>query len=473
MPDGFLADCRAAIGPANVLTLPGDLQRFERDVWHQYEGRAAAVVRPGSAGEVARVVRLAAQHDVALVPQSGNTGLVNGGIPDVSGRQVVLSVEGLDRIRSIDPAGNYIVAEAGCILDRVHEAADAANRLFPLALGSSASCRIGGNVATNAGGLNVLRYGMMRELVLGIEVVLADGTLVGLLKPLRKDNTGYALKQLFIGSEGTLGIVTAASLRLFGKPRERVTMWLAVTAPADAIAIFKALRERFGELLSACELLASDCIDIAAAGLPGARYPLAEPHPWHLLIEVAWSFPDGLRERVESALEAIMAEGLSRDGTIAASEAQRANMWRLREGQSAAASKLGYILRSDVSVDIGRLPEFLHWISSLGPRLSGQGIRVLPFGHVGDGNIHVNYVVPPENNSAALCAMLLDELCDEVDRLGGSISAEHGVGRAKRDAVAARKPARLLAVERRIKSLFDPQNILNPGVMLGGAETSP
>ena len=465
MPDSFLAACQRVVGPANVLLRPEDMERFERDVWGQYRGRAAAVLRPGSAQDVAMVVALASEHEIALVPQAGNTGLVNGSIPNPGGDEIVLSVERLNRIRAIDAAGEYLIAEAGCILDDVHAAADAENRMFPLSLGSSGSCRIGGNVATNAGGLNVLRYGMMRDLVLGLEVVLADGTLLDLLNPLRKDNTGYALRQLFIGSEGTLGVITAASLRLFGKPRERVTVWLAIETPEDAITIFKMLRERFGELLSAFELMIADCIDIAAGGLEGVQSPVSAPHPWHLLIEVAWTFEDGLRQRVEAELERIMAAGLCRDGTIAASEAQRANMWRLREGQSEAASKLGYILRSDVSVPIARLPELLHWTTAVQRTLAARGIRVLPFGHVGDGNLHVNYILP-EGGGQAMHDSLLSELYDKVDSLDGSISAEHGVGRAKRDAVLARKPAPIRAAERQIKSFFDPQNILNPGVVV-------
>ena len=361
MHETFIADCRAAIGAEHVLTESVDMIRFAHDFWDQYKGHAAAVLRPGTTAEVASLVALASTHRVPLVPQAGNTGLVNGGIPDASGREVVLSVERLNRIRAIDPAGDYLIAEAGCILDDVQRAAGNAGRLFPLAMGSSGSCRIGGNLATNAGGLNVLRYGMARDLVLGLEVVLHDGSILDLLKPLRKDNTGYDLKQLFIGSEGTLGIVTAAVLRLVAQPRERVTMWLAVATPEDAVALFKTCRSRFGELISAFEIHCSEGVEIAVNGLAGARRPVAAPSPWHLLIEVAWTFAEGLRGKVDAMLEDILSEGLCSDGTIAENEAQRANMWRLREGQSESARAFGYILRSDVSVAIAALPDLLSW----------------------------------------------------------------------------------------------------------------
>jgi len=463
--DSFLAACRAAIGAGHVLTEPAETLRFAHDFWGQYKGRAAAVLRPGSTGEVAAILALASSHGVPVVPQAGNTGLVDGGIPDASGGEVVLSVERLNRIRAIDPAGDYLVAEAGCILDDVQAAAAGAGRLFPLAMGSSGSCRIGGNIATNAGGLNVLRYGMARDLVLGLEVVLQDGSVLDLLRPMRKDNTGYDLKQLFIGSEGTLGIVTAAVLRLMAQPRERVTMWLAVETPDQAVALFRTCRSRFGELISAFEILSSQSVEIAVNGLFGARRPVGEPAPWHVLIDVAWTFAEGLRGQVDAMLEDILSEGLCSDGTVAENEAQRANMWRLREGQSESARAFGYILRSDVSVAIADIPDLLAWTQERQAALVDLGIRVLPFGHIGDGNLHVNFVLPP-GSDPDLHGRLLDSLYDKVDQLGGSISAEHGVGRAKREAVLCRKSAAAQDVSRRIKRALDPNGILNPGVVL-------
>jgi FAD/FMN-containing dehydrogenase len=464
----FIAGCRTAIGLANVLTEAADKARFEHDFWNQYKGRAAAVLSPTTTAQVAAVVSLAAKYGMAVVPQAGNTGLVNGGIPDASADQIVLSVEKLNRIRHVDPAGDYLIAEAGCILENVQKAATEMNRLFPLSLGSSGSCRIGGNLATNAGGLNVLRYGMARDLVLGLEVVLPDGTVLDVLKPLRKDSTGYDLKQLFIGSEGTLGIITAATLRLVARPNERVTLWLANT-PEDAIAVFKCFREAFGELISAFELICSDGVEIAVNGLSGARRPVATPFPWHVLIDVAWTFGDGLRPRVETVLEKVMARGLCEDGTIAETEEQRANMWRLREGQSESARKHGYILRSDISVAIARIPELLHWATQWQPSLQPRGIRLLPFGHIGDGNLHFNFLIP-ENSPDSLHCELLDKLYDQVDRLDGSISAEHGVGRAKLQAVMARKSAPVRELSLRLKRALDPRNIMNPGVGLDKPE---
>ncbi|WP_119272873.1 FAD-binding oxidoreductase [Taklimakanibacter deserti] len=465
MSSQFLEDCRSLVGPRNVLMAEDDLRRFEVDVWQQYSGKAAAVIRPGTTAEVASVVALAARHGITLVPQAGNTGLVNGGIPDASGSQVVISVERLDKIRAMDAAAGFLIVEAGCILDKVRSAAEEANRMFPLALGSGGSCRIGGNIATNAGGLNVLRYGMMRDLVLGIEVVLADGSVLDMLNPLRKDNTGYDLKQLFIGSEGTLGVVTAASLKLASRPKETVTVWLAVTAAEDVLTLFSRLGDRFGELISAFELLTADCVDNVLGGISGVQSPLSAPHPLHLLIEVAWTFESGLLAHVEAALEALLNEGLCADGAIAVSEAQRVNMWRLRESQSEAASKYGYVLRSDVSIPIRELPGLLGWTESTKARLSGSGVKVLSFGHVGDGNIHINFVLPP-GSKTALRSELLSDLYALIDQLNGSISAEHGVGRAKREAVASRHSASRREIERRIKRAFDPHNLLNPGVIL-------
>jgi FAD/FMN-containing dehydrogenase len=464
----FLDACRAVIGASQVLTADGARERFERDFWNQYRGRAAAVLRPATTQEVARIVKLAAEHRIALVPQAGNTGLVNGGIPDASGHEVVLSLERMDKVRAIDAAGDHIDVEAGCVLTAVQQAAATAGRLFPLAMGSSGSCRIGGNISTNAGGINVLRYGMARDLVLGLEVVLADGSVLDLMRPLRKDNTGYDLKQLFIGAEGTLGIITAAALRLAALPRERVTVWLAVGTPADALTVFKRCRDAFGELISAFELLCSDGVEIAVEHLPNAQRPVGAAQPWHLLIDVAWMFEDGLRDRVEAVLAKLLEDGACLDGAIAETESQRANMWRLREEQSLAASKLGYIIRSDVTVPISEIPSLLAAIADWRGVIPDD-VTVLPFGHMGDGNLHVNFLVP-KARATDLYDPLLERLYDTVDRLRGSISAEHGVGRAKRKAVWARKPAAAFDLSTRIKRALDPDNRLNPGVLIDPSE---
>ena len=464
--DAFRNDAIALIGEPHVLT-GEDAAPYEVDFWKQYAGKAAFVLRPADTAEVAGLVALAAQYGVALVPQSGNTGLVNGGIPDETGHEAVLSFQRLNKIRAIDPAGDYITVEAGVILADVQKAAETADRLFPLALGAEGSCRIGGNIATNAGGVNVLRYGMTRDLVLGLEVVLADGSILDVLKPLRKDNTGYDLKQLFIGSEGTLGIITAATLRLVAPARERVTLWLTVETPEAAVELFRHSRGVFGDLISSFELVSSYGVEAACTHLPGVRRPVADPHPWHVLIEIAWTFTSGLRERAEAVIATLFEEGRVTDGMIAESEAQRQMMWRIREGQSEATSKIGYVVRSDVTVAIVDIPKLISRCDAFTVEY-GPEVAILPFGHIGDGNLHMNFVVPREK-AKALAPRLFDQLFAEVDALNGSISAEHGVGRAKRDAIVSRKPASAMAMMGKLKSVLDPQGILNPDVVVASA----
>lgn len=464
LPAGFLERCRAAVGPGGVLDDTQSIEPYVTDFWRQHRGRTPAVLRPATTAEVAALVALAARHGVPLVPQSGNTGLVLGGIPDASGRQVVLSLERMNRIRHLDRRGDHLVAEAGCVLETVQRAAAEADRLFPLSLGAQGSCRIGGNLSTNAGGLNVLRYGMMRDLVLGLEVVLADGRVWDGLRALRKDNTGYDLKHLFIGSEGTLGVITAAALKLFPAPRDRRTCWLGIDGPKVALDVFELFRGEAGEVISSFELLTGFGVEAACTHLPGVRRPLADPHPWHLLIELSWSFEDGLAEQLEGVLTRAVEMGLVRDGTVAESEAQRANMWRIREGQSEATRHMGFIVRSDVTVPIARIPELVErmqaWTAAHEPE-----VTLIPFGHVGDGNLHFNFIVPSER-VAELGPLLLERLYDEVTELEGSISAEHGIGRLKRAALAARKAPLELELMGRLKAALDPAGILNPGVVL-------
>jgi FAD/FMN-containing dehydrogenase len=459
----FAKQAADVIGASHVVS-GVDMAPFESDFWKQYSGKAALVVRPGTTAEVAQLVSLAAHFGIAIVPQGGNTGLVNGGIPDGSGQEVVLSLQRLNRIRAIDAAGDYITVEAGIILADVQKAAEGVDRLFPLALGAEGSCRIGGNIATNAGGVNVLRYGMTRDLVLGLEVVLPDGQLLNLLKPLRKDNTGYDLKQLFIGSEGTLGIVTAATLRLVAPARERVTLWLTVHRTEDAVSLFRHLRGVFGDLISSFELISSYGVEAACTHLPSVRRPVDRVYPWHVLIEIAWTFTDGLRERAEAAIATLFEEGRVLDGMIAENETQRQMMWRIREGQSEATSKIGYVVRSDVTVAIADIPALVARCEAWTPDY-GADVALLPFGHIGDGNLHMNFVVPREK-AGQLSPLLFERLFAEVDALNGSISAEHGVGRAKRDAIIARKPETAMALMRHLKAMMDPQSTLNPGVVV-------
>lgn len=468
LPDTFLARCEEILGPKGLVTDPTEIEGYTLDFWRQWQGRSQLVLRPGSTAEVAALVSLAAEHGVQLVPQGGNTGLVTGAIPDGSGRQVVLNLGRLNRIRHVDPAGGHVIVEAGCILSAIQDAARAIDRYFPLSLGAEGSCQIGGNVATNAGGLNVLRYGMTRDLVLGLEVVLPDGRVWNGLRALRKDNTGFDLKQLFIGSEGSLGIITAAVLRLVPRPRETQTLWLGIETPEQAVRLLQIFTREVGELISSFELLTGFGVETAVRFLEGVRAPIEGSHPWHLLIEVAWSFEEGLAERVEAALTVAMEADLVGDGTIAQSEAQRANMWRIREGQSEATRELGFIVRSDITVNIEDIPilceRMRQWVEAKMP-----GVRLIPFGHVGDGNLHFNFITPPER-VAELKPVLLGRLYDEVTALHGSISAEHGIGRLKSQDLARLKDPLELELMLRLKAALDPAGIMNPGAIFASPE---
>lgn len=455
------------VGKEYVLAPPEDLSTFVVDTWGRYRGEAALVVRPSSTQQVSDVVRAAAGYGVPVVPQGGNTGLVAGGIPGSSGHEVVLSLSRMNRIRTVEPLGDFVIAEAGVILADLQKAAERVDRFFPLSLGAEGSCQIGGNIATNAGGLNVLRYGMTRDLVLGLEVVLPDGTIWNGLRSVRKDNTGYDLKQLFIGSEGTLGIITAASLKLAPPQRERQTMWLSLLTTEDVLHAFKLARSRFGDLISSFEVLHSNGVELALAHLANCRRPVEEPYPWHVLIEVAWALPSGLRDHCDRFLEEVFETGLACDGAIAESEAHRLNMWRVREGQSEAARNQGVVVRSDVSVSIERIPNLLAEIEAwVGRQLIP--ITFMPFGHVGDGNIHCNCVVP-EASADEIEPKFLEFLFDQVSSLGGSISAEHGVGRLKADAIWKRKSEIDLRLSLAVKDLLDPGGTLNPGIMFDRA----
>lgn len=466
LPAAFVTACRDLLGPRGVVDDPAELLRHGTDFWAHIKGTTPLVLRPADTAEVAQAVRLAAEHGVALVPQAGNTGLVGGGIPDDSGRHVVLSLARLDRVRVVDPAGDVLVAEAGCTLAAVQAAAREADRLFPLSLGSEGTARIGGNLATNAGGVNVIRYGMARDLVLGLEVVLADGRVWEGLRSLRKDNTGYDLKQLFLGSEGTLGVITAAALKLYPLPRERVTLFCGVPSPAAAVELLTRTRGRFGELLSAFELLAAPCVDAAIAHVPGLRLPVEDPAPWYVLAEVAWSLPEGLEAAAEAWLGELFEAGHVADAFLAQNEAQRAMLWRMREGVSDATTKLGPILRNDVSVPVARIAELVERGQALVAR-ELPGAALIPFGHVGDGNLHFNVVLPADTaDLAATRTRLQRAVFDLVGALGGSISAEHGIGRLKRGELHARKAPLDIELMRRLKAALDPNDILNPGVIV-------
>ena len=468
LPDGFLDAIDLLAGPRGWSLDEQRLAPHARETWGIGRGSTCLLLRPADVDQVSGLLELCHRYSVPVVPQGGNTGLVGAGIPDDSGRLAVMSLTRLDKIRDIDPIGDTMTVEAGVVLETVQDRAAEVDRLFPLALSAQGTCQIGGNLSSNAGGVNVLRYGMARNLVLGLEVVLADGKVWDGLRALRKDNTGYDMKQLFVGAEGTLGVITAAVLRLFPKPREVQTAWLAVASPKAAVDLLAFCRERLGDTISSFELMADLVIDEVLTYLPDGRAPLTKPTPWHVLMEVSWSLEEGLADRLQSVLGAAMDRGLLSDGMMATSEHQRKALWLIRESPTDAFAQAGVVLRHDVSVPIARVPDLIengeHLFSKMIP-----GVRIVAFGHVGDGNIHFNLLQPETMNGDAFRAMkeiVQHHVFDLVENLGGSISAEHGIGRLKRTELAKRKPAIDLDLMRRVKQALDPKNILNPGAIL-------
>jgi FAD/FMN-containing dehydrogenase len=418
------------------------------------------VVRPGSTSEVAAVVALCAREGVAVVPQGGNTGLVGGAVPTGAQREIVLSLARMNRIRSIDALNDTITVEAGCVLAAVQKAAGDAGRLFPLSLAAEGSCQIGGNLSTNAGGVNVLRYGTAREQVLGLEVVLPDARVWNGLRALRKDNTGYDLKQLFLGAEGTLGIITAAVLRLFPRPSAGATAWIALQAPSAAIELLGRLRELLGERVSAFELISRACLDAVLAHSAQAHDPLAAPYPWYVLAEFGDSGEvQALRGRVEAALADCAEGGGLRDAVIAQSGEQSRSLWRIRETIPEAQFAN---VKHDISVPVARIPEFIDQAAAALER-AFPGVQIYCFGHAGDGNLHYNV------GSAALLPRR-DEVSrvvyDVLDAFAGSISAEHGLGQLKRAEIRFHKEPLELELMRTLKRALDPKGLMNPGKVL-------
>jgi FAD/FMN-containing dehydrogenase len=403
-----------------------------------------------------------------VVPHGGNTGYCGGATPDESGRQLVLSLRRLNRIRSVDASNYSLTAEAGCVLAQVQRAADEAERCFPLSLGSEGSCQIGGNLSTNAGGVAVLAYGNARDLATGLEVVLADGRVVEALSKLRKDNTGYDLKNLFIGAEGTLGIITAAALKLFPNPRSRAAAFVGVADPSRALAFFRLARASLGQGVTSFELISRIGLDFVLAHAPGARDPLTDSHPWYVLVEAVSQAPEGLDE----ALTALLAEALERgsivDATVAATLEQRKSFWRLRESLSEVQTFEGGSIKHDVSVPLGSVPEFIAEATAAVERFL-PGARVVAFGHMGDGNIHFNVSQPIGADKQAFLARwdaMNAVVHDIVARWSGSFSAEHGIGQLKREGLAHKKDPVALDVMRKIKAALDPHAIMNPGKVL-------
>jgi FAD/FMN-containing dehydrogenase len=427
------------------------------------------VLRPANVSEVSATLKLAHEERIAIVPQGGNTGLVGGQIPFSTGNEIVLSLDRMKAVRTVDAAGNTLIAEAGAALKSVQDAAAAVNRLFPLSLGSEGTCQIGGNIATNAGGIHVLRYGSMRDLVLGVEAVFPGGEIWHGLKSLRKDNTGYDIKSLLIGSEGTLGIVTAASLKLFPRPAEVATVFAGCPSLNAVAQLFSRVFERAGPMLNAFELIPRALLGFLFEHMPQFRDPLAAAHPWYVLFEIASPVAEGLAERVTMALlEDALEKALVTDAAVAASDAHAQDFWRMRAALSEVQKFEGGSIKHDVSVPVSAIPAFIGEANAAAGRLI-PGARPVPFGHFGDGNIHYNVTQPKGADKAAFLARW-DEVADAVHgivlRLGGSISAEHGIGRMKARALESVKSEVELAMMRRIKAAFDPRGILNPGKLL-------
>jgi FAD/FMN-containing dehydrogenase len=432
----------------------------------KYRGRTPLLLKPSTTAEVSAILSICNETRTPIVPQGGNTGLVGGQIPFDG--EVLLSLARLNKIRHVDAEGMSMICEAGVILADAQRAADEAGRYFPLSLAPEGSCTIGGNLSTNAGGIAVLRYGNARELALGLEVVLADGRVLDLLRTLRKDNTGYDLKQLFIGAEGTLGVITAAALKLFARPEAVETAFVALRDPAAAVELLARAQAATGGSVSAFELLPRLGLDLVLAHIPQTADPLAAPAPWYVLMEATSGAAMPLKDCIETALSRAIEAGLASDATLAANSAQRAALWRLRENMSEAQKREGASIKHDVSVPVKDIPQFLRRGAALVETIV-PGARAVPFGHLGDGNIHFNISVPKGGDGEAFLARWSEvsrSVHDLVHEFHGSISAEHGIGVLKRDELPRYKSAAEMDVMRALKRMMDPNGILNPGKVL-------
>ena len=469
----LLQSLRAAVGARQVLTHEDpatDLATYEQDWRRRQRGRALAVVRPGSTEEVAAVVRACAAAGVSIVPQGGNTGLVVGSVPDASGTQVLLSLQRMNRVRALDAANLTLTVDAGCILQAAQQAAEAAGLLLPLSLAAEGSCTIGGNLASNAGGTQVLRYGNARELCLGLEVVTPQGEIWDGLVGLRKDNTGYDLRDLYIGSEGTLGIITAATLKLHPQPAARLTAWAAVPSVEAAVELLGLAQRQLGAGLTGFEAMSRFALSLVDRHYPQLRVPLWQDHPWCVLLENSDSeSEDHARERFEALLELAFEQGCVSDAVVAESLTQAHNLWHCRESISLAQSEEGLNIKHDISLPVSAIPAFCTETDAL---LAAEipGVRLVNFGHLGDGNLHYNVQAPEGDDPAAFLREQEERInhivYDSVRRFGGSISAEHGIGSLKAGTLPQYKHPVALTLMRRIKAALDPQNIMNPGRVL-------
>jgi FAD/FMN-containing dehydrogenase len=464
----FLAELQALLGPGQVLT-GADTDSYTLDWRGRYRGRALAVARPGSTGEVAQVVQLCDRHKVPVVPQGGNTSLCGGATPDNEGSALILSLARLNRVRAVDTDNDTITVEAGCILQAVQQAAQDAGRLFPLSLAAEGSCTIGGNLSTNAGGTQVLRYGNTRELTLGLEVVTPQGQIWNGLRGLRKDNTGYDLRDLYVGSEGTLGIITAATMKLYPLPVARCTALLALASVEDGVQLLGRARNGFGAALTGFELMAGNCLQAVVRLFPQQRLPFSgesAQSPWFALLELSDSESEAhARERFEAVLGQALEDGLASDAAIAENVAQTRALWHLRESIPLAEAELGKAIKHDVALPISRLADFVRTTNALLQK-DFPGVGHVIFGHLGDGNLHYNVTPAPGQSEEALLALqpkVYRVVHDSVNAHHGSISAEHGVGQLKVDEITRYKDPLEIDLMRRVKAALDPAGIMNPG----------
>ncbi|MCF8185108.1 MAG: FAD-binding oxidoreductase [Polynucleobacter sp.] len=461
----LVADLRGLLGERQVLTAAEDLAPYCTDWRGRYSGNALCVVLPGSTDEVAATVRACAAAGAAIVPQGGNTGLCGGATP--VGGEVVVCLRRMNRIREVDADNNSMTVEAGCTLHAVQQAALAVDRLFPLSLAAEGSATLGGNLSTNAGGVQVLRYGNARELTLGLEVVLADGRVWNGLRALRKDNTGYDLKHMFIGAEGTLGLITAATLKLFPRPRTHATAWAAVPGPAAAVSLLGRLRGAAGDSVTAFEIVGRSALDLVLRHIPNARDPLAGKPDWQVLIELSGARED-LAPTLEQTLEDAAAEHWVDDAVIAKSSKQTTELWALRENISEAQRIEGVSIKHDIAVPVSRIAEFIARADAA-LRAAFPAVRIVCFGHIGDGNLHYNQSRSDAQSNVEFIAQteavnrIVHDLAHE---LGGSISAEHGLGQLKREEVLRYKSAVEMDLMRAMKQALDPRGLMNPGKLL-------
>ncbi len=455
----LIKQLKAIVGPKGWTSDPAAMAPSLVDWRGAFHGAAPIIVSPASTEEVAAVVGACAAAGVAIVPQGGNTSMCGGAVPDESGSQIVLRLGRMNKIRALDVENFSIEVEAGCILEHVQQAAKKANRLFALSLGAEGSCQIGGNLATNAGGINVIRYGTARAQTLGLEAVLADGTVVNSLRSLRKDTAGYDLKQLFIGSEGTLGIITAATLKLFPDPGLRTTALIAIESSGAAVKLLSHLRGSIGDSIEAFELISGFVFGLVEKHLPASVPPFASEYPWYVLTDITCG--EGT-EHLEQVLQGTVEAGLACDAIIAKNEAESAALWRIRHSIAEAERAAGKALKHDISVPVSRIEEFLQRGDQLLATLA-PGSPLIAFGHVGDGNLHYNVAMDPGSEQGAQVTTAIYALATEM---GGSFSAEHGVGQAKRDYLRQYRSASEIELMQTLKHALDPLNILNPGKVI-------